>query len=121
MKYLGRHLSFHDRYIKMQNKVYCHMSMRMIAELLKALFCNREAPRLNLASGVRLLSDKTEDEFIIDMSRKTNGETIIEGGGVSKSLGVEDRKKFLDFLFSEEDDHKLLHIIERCSMMQHLV
>jgi len=57
IKYLGRHLSFHDRYIKMEkrNKLYCHMSLKMVADLLKAFFCNRQAPRINYMGNHRFL------------------------------------------------------------------
>ena len=49
MKYLGRHLAFHDRYLKMHDEeVFCHLSLKMIADLLGAFFSSRNAPRLTL-------------------------------------------------------------------------
>ena len=76
MKYLERHLSFHDRYLKIHNKVFCHMSIKMLADLLKALFCNRRAPRLKPSTAARLLSDD-DYENQIRRNNWTNGEDII--------------------------------------------
>ena len=48
-------MAFHDRYCKMNNKLHCQMSMKMISDLLKALFCDKQAPRIRHAAYEQLM------------------------------------------------------------------
>ena len=123
MKYIGRHLSFHDRYLKLHNKIHCHLSIKMVADLIRALFCGRIAPNLKPESSRVLLADTTYDAYkdTLRDKPKTRGENIIkDDGAFSSSIKTQDRTNFIDRL--KADDFKLLHIIERLSMIQqHIV
>ena len=118
MKYLGRHLSYHDRCLKLKGKITCHLSMKICADLLRALFCNRKAPHFSKSASRLYLKDDVDYATRQDRLR-TNGESIIEGGGGSHSINQRDMVNFIKTLF--DDDFKLLHIIERFSLSDHLV
>ena len=121
IKYIGRHLSFYDRYLKMQSKVFCHMSLKMIADLLQAFVCNRAAPTMAPAANNRLLTDINYKQSLTSVPRSGGDYSIINGGGVSRSINETDMKNFIKRLVGENNEYKLLHIIERFSLMDNLV
>lgn len=96
------------------------MQIKMIADILHALFCSHQAPKILTVSSNKFLSDSQYDESLSRASR-TTGDSIIVGGGVSHSINEADMKILIKKLFGENNENKLLHIIERFSLMGNLV
>jgi len=91
------------------------MSIKICADILRALFCNREAPHFAKAVSRFLFKEKGDDY----QNNIKASNAVIEGGGGSNSIKENDMVNFINKLFAE--DFKLLHIIERFSLSDHLV